>query len=51
VCSSDLALTQILSAIILMILAPTLFEQHGVDLHDPDTSRVYVTRLVKKLLA
>jgi len=48
----NLALTQLISAVILMILAPTLFErQHGVNLHNPDTCRAYVTRLVEKLLA
>ena len=47
-----LALTQIVSAVILLILAPTLFEQHnGIDPHNPDTRLAYVTRLVKKLLA
>jgi AcrR family transcriptional regulator len=46
-----LALTQILSAVLLIILAPTLFEQHnGINLHDPDTCLAYVTRLVNKLL-
>ena len=46
-----LALTQIMSAVILIILAPTLFaQQPGADLRDPDTCRTYVTRLVEKLL-
>jgi len=46
------ALTQIMSTVILNILAPTLFEQQpGANLRDPDTCRAYVTRLVGKLLA
>ena len=47
-----MALIQMLSVMILAILAPTLYaEQHGVNLSDPDTRRVYVARLVTKLLA
>lgn len=45
-------LMQIFSAVTMAILAPTLFEQQGINnLHDEDTSRAYVTRLVKKLLS
>ena len=47
-----LALVQMVSAIIMLILAPILFEQqNGIDLHDPETRLTYVTRLVKKLLS
>lgn len=46
------SLTQMVSAVILAVLAPTLFEQHqGFNLQNPNTCRAYVTRLVKKLLA
>ena len=41
-----LALSQIVSAVFLVILAPKLFEQqHVINLHDPQTCRAYVTRL------
>jgi AcrR family transcriptional regulator len=47
-----LGLVQILSAVILAILAPKLFErQHGVDLLDAGSREAYVTRLVTRLLA
>lgn len=47
-----MALSQIMSVVILVILGPTLFEpQHGNNLHDPDTCLTYVTRLVNRLLA
>ena len=47
-----LSLIQIVSAVILEILAPRLFErQHGLDLRNPDTRMEYVTRLVTRLLA
>lgn len=46
----NLALTQIVSAIFLLILAPNLFEhQHGIK-DDPGASLAYVTRLVNRLL-
>jgi AcrR family transcriptional regulator len=47
-----MALLQMLSVVILAILAPTLYaEQHGVNLSDPDTRRAYITRLVTSLLS
>jgi AcrR family transcriptional regulator len=47
-----LALTQIVSAVILAILAPQLFErQYGADLQDAVIRHNYVTRLVRRLLA
>jgi AcrR family transcriptional regulator len=47
-----IALTQIVSAVIMVILAPTLFEQHqGINLRNTDTCLSYVSRLVNKLLA
>lgn len=47
-----LALTQIVSAVIMLILAPTLFEPNsGINVRDPDTYLVYITRVVKNLLA
>jgi AcrR family transcriptional regulator len=47
-----LALIQMLSVVILAILAPTLYtQQHGVNLSDLDTRLAYVTRLVTRLLA
>ena len=47
-----LALSQIVSAVFLVILAPKLFEQqHVINLHNPETCRAYVTRLVQRLLA
>jgi AcrR family transcriptional regulator len=46
------ALMQMMSVVLLAILAPALYsEQYGVNLSDPNTRRVYVTRLVTKLLA
>ncbi|RPJ36899.1 MAG: TetR/AcrR family transcriptional regulator [Chloroflexi bacterium] len=46
-----LALTQIVSAVIMAILAPALFAQNeSLNLQNPDTRLVYVTRLVGKLL-
>jgi hypothetical protein len=40
-----------MSAVILAILAPDLFEgQPGLDLHNTETCRAYITRLVSKLL-
>ena len=45
------ALMQIFSAVIMALLAPTLFErQPQANLHDPDARRAYVTRLVSRLL-
>jgi AcrR family transcriptional regulator len=45
-------LVQILSVVILAILAPKLFErQHRVDLLDAGSREAYVTRLVTRLLA
>ena len=47
-----LALIQIMSAVLLAILAPDLFEgSQQINLHDPDTCRAYVTRLVSRLIA
>jgi AcrR family transcriptional regulator len=47
----NLALTQIVSAVILLILAPNLFQQqNGIDFHNPETRLPYITRLVDKLL-
>jgi AcrR family transcriptional regulator len=47
-----LALIQMISAVLLAILAPDLFEgNQGINLHDPDTCRAYVTRLVSRLIA
>ena len=46
-----LSLIQIVSVVILEILAPRLFErQQGIDLRDPSTRIDYVTRLVSRLL-
>jgi AcrR family transcriptional regulator len=46
-----LGLVQIMSAVILAILASALFEgQPGLDLHNTETCRAYITRLVSKLL-
>jgi AcrR family transcriptional regulator len=46
-----LALIQIVLAVIMAILAPTLFaKQHGVHLDDLETCRAYVNRLVDRLL-
>ncbi len=46
-----LALVQILSAVIMAVLAPTLFaQQPGVQLDDPEQSRAYIIRLVDRLL-
>ena len=46
-----LALVQIVSSVILVVLAPALFERyHGMNLQDPDTFLPYVTHLVNKLL-
>ena len=46
-----LALIQIVSAVLMAILAPTLFEQNeSLNLQNPDARLVYVTRLVGKLL-
>jgi AcrR family transcriptional regulator len=46
-----LACMQITSSVMMMILAPRLFEQkYGVDLHDEETRRKFVTRLVDRLL-
>lgn len=45
-----LALTQILSAVLTAVLAPSLFEQPVSDLHDPEARHVYLTRLVTRLL-
>jgi AcrR family transcriptional regulator len=46
-----LALTQIWSAALLAILAPSLYgPSTGIDLHDPEPRKAYVTRLVDKLL-
>ncbi len=40
-----------MSVVILAILAPTLYsKQHGVNLHDTEIRRGYVTRLVTRLL-
>jgi AcrR family transcriptional regulator len=47
-----LALAQILSAVFMAILAPSLFKpQYGADMHDVKSRSVYVTRLVAGLLA
>ncbi len=46
-----LACVQIASASMLVILAPRLFaEKFGIDLHDADTRRSFVERLVERLL-
>ncbi len=46
-----LALSQIVSAVILLILSPTLLGQHnGIDPRNPDTCLPYITRLVRNLL-
>ncbi len=46
-----LALAQIVSTVILGILAPKLFErQRGLDLHNSAARKAYVTRLVARLL-
>jgi len=46
-----LALIQIFSAVIMAILAPTLFaQQHGIHLDQPESCLAYVTRLVDRLL-
>ena len=47
-----LALIQIISAVILANIAPTMFAaQPGADLTDPQARRLYATRLVNNLLA
>ena len=47
-----LALIQVMSAVLLAILAPDLFEgSQQINLHDPGTCRAYVTRLVSRLIA
>jgi AcrR family transcriptional regulator len=46
-----LSLTQIVSAVLLLILAPGLFEQeNNIDGHNAEIYRAYVTRLVARLL-
>jgi AcrR family transcriptional regulator len=46
-----IALLQIISAVLMAILAPKLFEQQqGFNLHDAEFYRAYVTRLVTHLL-
>ncbi|HVP20253.1 MAG TPA: TetR/AcrR family transcriptional regulator [Anaerolineaceae bacterium] len=45
-----LALIQIFSAVAMAVLAPSLIEQAGIDLHDPAARQSYVKRLVEKLL-
>jgi hypothetical protein len=47
----NLALIQIFSTVIMALLAPTLFaKQHGAQFDNPETCRVYVNRLVDRLL-
>ncbi len=47
----QVALVQIFTAVAMVVLAPTLVSQFGIDLYNLDSPVIYVKRLVEKLLA